>query len=156
MFEVDIHQPLSEAREEKSPRVVTKNKDLVAHILNEDQTINFMKLIVLLEGNEIVSFLEEQREKGKERVFFDFFDFLKQEFFRENNPISKGVVDIIRENNTLKGHIIPYLKERNFQVLSEQNIEQYETISFHLFLLGATQDLDLVQDIRVKKFEQIR
>lgn len=156
LFGVDTYQPTSEAFGEESPRVVTKNKDLIAHILNEDQTVNFMKLIVLLEGNEIVSFLEEQRKKGKERVFYDFFDFLKQEFFWENNPIPNGIFQIIRENKALKGHIIPYLKERNYQVLSEQNIEQYETISFHLFLLGAHQDLDLVQDIRVKKFEQIK
>lgn len=156
LFGIDGHPFLPGVTGEESPMIVRNNKDLVAHILNEDQTINFMKLIVLLEGNAIVSFLEEQREKGNEKVFYNFLDFLKQEFFWKNETIREDIISLIRENSILRKYIIPYIKEKNHQVLSEQNTEQYEIISFHLFLLGANQDMDLVQDIHVKKFEQIK
>ena len=88
-------------------------------------------------------------------MFYDFFDFLEQAFFKENNPLPEHIVKIVRENSLLKKYIVSYLKPRNLQVLSEQNLEQNDIISFHLFLLGADQNFDLVQDMRVNEFESI-
>ncbi|EKD44727.1 MAG: hypothetical protein ACD_71C00029G0001, partial [uncultured bacterium (gcode 4)] len=135
--------------------VILSNKDIVAHILNADRTIDFDKLISFLKGDDIVAFLQEQMTWGDKRVFHDFFDFLEQTFFKQNNPLSEDLVKIVRGNSVLKGHITSYLKPRNLQVLSEQNLEQNDIISFHLFLLWIDQDFDLIQDTRVNGFEGI-
>lgn len=156
----NVHPSLKEVPGEESPIVVGNNKDLVAHILNKDQTINFMKLIDLLEGNGIVSFLEEQREKGKKRIFFDFFDFLNHEFFQKIPATMPGdSLKIIRNNTIIKDQVIAYIRERNKGILSMQviennmnssvteNMEQHDIISFHLFLLGMDLDFDLIEDV---------
>ena len=76
-------------------------------------------------------------------------------YFSENKPAPQNIVNILEDTPVIRDAIIAYIDSKNSSIISSQHIEQYDTVAFHLFLLGMDQDFDLVKDIQIDHFRHI-
>lgn len=129
--------PISQEREEQrvSKELVDQVGFSVQNILNEHGKIDFNMLLRFFEENNplLGSFFAEKEHV--EKILFPFFDFLKSTFFSENKTISQNIIHIFKDNLPIREGVVSYIEQRNSQIISSQYIEQYDVISFHLFLL---------------------
>lgn len=127
----------------------------VDRLLNKQGGIDFDILIRFLEQDTVSIQEFFQEKKHIEKILFPFFDHLKHSYYSENKIIPQNIIDILTNNITVQDGVLAYIEERNSHIISSEHIEQYDTITFHLFLLGMDQDFDLVQDIQVNNFRRI-
>ncbi|MDD5197358.1 MAG: GGDEF domain-containing protein [Candidatus Gracilibacteria bacterium] len=116
-------------------------------------TVNLEGFIHFFENTDtgICDFFKEHTVN----ILFPFFDFLKGNYFSRNISIPENIRRILLNHPSLQNGIISYIEQGNSQILSSQHIEQYDTIAFHLFLLGMDQDFDLVKDVQSDYFTKI-
>ncbi len=139
-------------------------------ILNKEGKIDFDILVRFLEQkNRSVNEFFEEKEYKKERmenILFPFFDFLKQAYFSKNNSIPNNIITILRENTTILDGIISYIEDRNPQIISNKQDwslqdasfrynEQFNSLTFHFFLLGMSQEFDIDKDVHSDHYKKI-
>ena len=137
---------------EDSKKIIKSISFSIEDILLQNGKIDFKALIRFLEGETewvYTPFNEELIEK----IFFPFFDDMKQKYFSENISFPENILSILRDHSTVRNAIIAYIEKRNNQI--KPHIDQYDSIDFHLFLLWMNQDFDLVKDIHIDYFKNI-
>ena len=137
---------------EDSDKIVESTSFSIENILLQSGKIDFKALIRFLEGETewvYISFNEEIVEK----IFFPFFDDLKQKYFSENIAFPDNILSLLRNHPSVRNAIITYIEKKNDQI--KPHIDQYDSIDFHLFLLWMNQDFDLVKDIYIDYFKNI-
>lgn len=142
-------------RGEKIKELANSTSFSVESILDKDGKIDFVMLIRFFKNNDASVSDFFQKKEHIEKIMFPFFDFLKYTFFSQNKIIPQDIVDILKTHISIQDGSISYIEEKNSQIVSSQHIEQYDTIAFHLFLLGMNQDFDLVKDIQTDYFLRI-
>ena len=107
----------------------------VQNILNQHGEIEIDLLIHFFEEKKIIVDRFFQDKNNVEKILFPFFDFLKYTFFSDNKIVPQHIIDILQKFPSVRDAVILYIQQKNKDITSSQHVEQYDTISFHLFLL---------------------